>query len=155
MFKDIQGLDKNNRKSVKVWHVKDDLDEAEEVNNGVEVCENRVDIKVQHFSIYSVVINNEEQDKTIKYFEGASNDTSYFMIEDAEDLCLFRDIVNGNISNTDPILVEYENEDANNKKEDIKYNISTLGENARLVNNINMREIIIKIIKVTNLKRCY
>ena len=115
VFKDIQGLDKNNRKSVKVWHVKDDLDEAEEVNSGVEVCENRVDIKVQHFSIYSVVIN-EEQDKTIKYFEGASNETSYFMIEDAEDLCLFRDIVNGVISDTNPIQVEYENEDANNKK---------------------------------------
>ena len=64
------------------------------------------------------------------------------MIEDAEDLCLFRDIVNEVISDTNPIQVEYENEDANNKKEKENVNtISTLGKNARLVNNIDMSEI--------------
>ena len=53
------------------------------------------------------------------------------MIEDAEDLCLFRDIVNEVISDTNPIQVEYENEDANNKKEKENVNtISTLGKNA-------------------------
>ena len=50
----------------------------------------------------------------------ASDDTSYFMIEDAEDLCLFRDIVNGEV--TGGVQVEYVNEDRNNKQEDLRMN---------------------------------
>lgn len=134
-FKDIKGIDENNRESVQVWHVKDDLDKAEKVKDGVEVCKNNVDVKVQHFSIYSVVIN-EEQDKTIKYFEGANGDTSYFMIEDEKDLYLFRDIVNGDISDTAQIQVEYEN----NTKENVS-DIGKFAKNARLEDNIVMPEL--------------
>ena len=55
-FKDIKEIDKDNGKNVQVWHVKDDLNKAEKVKDGVEVCKNNVGVKVQHFSIYAVVI---------------------------------------------------------------------------------------------------
>lgn len=132
-FKNIENID-NNKDNVQIWHINDNLDKVEQMNNNVEVTDKEVKFEAEHFSIYTVLINNTNK-QSIKYFEGANDDTSYFIIENEEDLKLFRDIVNCNI--TDTINVEYISEDTNKTKESVS-SFDTFSKNARVKNNITL-----------------
>ena len=137
VFKNINEIDKSHKDNFQVWHIKDSLDSAEKIDNSLLVADNEIKTGVEHFSIYSIIIN-EDEEKSIKYFKGESDKTSYFIIEDAEDMCLFRDIVNG--TDVENIQIEYVNEDKNIVKNSSN-SFNDFAKNARVVKDIDMSQI--------------
>lgn len=155
VFKNIKDLEDKDSK-VSVYHINDNLNKAESMTTDIASSSKEVSIKPKHFSIYTVTIETMDvvdNKKILKYNEGGTFNSSYFMIYTAEDLKTYRDIVNGTIKEDtiEELMLIFESGDENSAlgneynsagtlaaKKAVLDNDELMPKNARLYENINL-----------------
>ena len=112
---------------IQVYHVSDDFKEAEQVPANTAGEKEQVEICAEHFSIYVVTVGQTK----LRYYENADGTQGYYLIYTADDLALFRNIINGTATGA-KILAEKENGTQTEKL------ASDLSQNAVLMNDIDL-----------------
>ncbi|MCQ2549514.1 MAG: InlB B-repeat-containing protein [Lachnospiraceae bacterium] len=97
--------------TLSVFHVSDDLEQVEEVQCETDASNDTTSITAEHFSIYTVVITSGTANGSIlQYYQGTSKANSYFTIYSADELALYKNVLE-KAQNSDKILTILVNRD--------------------------------------------